>query len=188
MFREASDTQQANCYQGGEYRPGCGSGVISYLFLKNLVGNFNLYYIQGSGTGCFVCWCSVPGTDHFFVFPLSPVTWTETSFRGLNTIWERNCLFWRMRHLPRHLKLCRALSNCTKVMTLGFICQIDVFSYRYNEISNNATYLHIIDNKISTNYDGFFVIILYISTNIFLQQKSNHHQAWGHIVGAVDRL
>ena len=94
MFREALEAQQANCYQGGEYRPGCGSGVISYLFLKNLVGNFNLYYIQGSQG--HVAWSvgSVPGTDHFFCVSLIPGhVDTETSFRGLNTIFKRNCLF-----------------------------------------------------------------------------------------------
>ena len=27
-----------------------------------------------------------------------------------------------------------------------------MIKYKYNEISNNATYLHIIDSEISTNY------------------------------------
>ena len=34
-------------------------------------------------------------------------------------------------------------------------CSDNVITYKYNEISNNATYLHIIDNEISTNYDVF---------------------------------
>ena len=29
----------------------------------------------------------------------------------------------------------------------------NVFTNKYNEISNNATYLHIIDSEVSTNYD-----------------------------------
>ena len=30
-----------------------------------------------------------------------------------------------------------------------------VITYKYNEINNIATYVHIIDNVISTNYDVF---------------------------------
>ena len=31
----------------------------------------------------------------------------------------------------------------------------NVTKYKYNEISTIATYLHVIDNEISTNYDVF---------------------------------
>ena len=43
-----------------------------------------------------------------------------------------------------------------------------VITYKYNEINNNATYVHIIDNVISTIYDFFFVVISYLDENVLL--------------------
>ena len=48
-------------------------------------------------------------------------------------------------------------------------------TYKCNDISINATYLHVIDNEVSTNYDGFFVIISYLDEHFLLVQNSNNH-------------
>ena len=45
-------------------------------------------------------------------------------------------------------------------------------TYKYNEIRNNSTYLHIIYNEFSTNYSAFLQLF-HILKNIFYLFKNN---------------